>query len=98
MVTASKDSRIGIWDLEGGTLLRTIREGSDGVPSLAVSPDGKQVVSASEVGLKIWDLDKRKLLSSFHGEESITCLCTANPETIVAGSLNGAVHILRLQE
>ena len=43
MASASLDRSVNVWNVDGGTLLGTIRD-SDGVSSVAYMPDGKQVV------------------------------------------------------
>jgi WD40 repeat protein len=69
------------------------------VNAIAVTPDGKTVISGSDDNtIKIWDLATRKEIATFTGESPILC-CAIAPDgvTIVAGESSGRLHFLRLQ-
>ena len=69
------------------------------VNAVAITPDGQQVVSASEDNtLKVWELESGKEIASFTGESTLKC-CAVAPDgvTIVAGEASGRVHFLRLE-
>jgi WD40 repeat protein len=47
-----------VWDLDSGAELRTLQGHGGWVSAVAVTPDGRRAVSASEdQTLKVWDLD-----------------------------------------
>ena len=46
-VSASEDKTLKVWDLESGRELCTLTGHSDVVLGVAVTPDGRRVVSAS---------------------------------------------------
>ncbi len=49
-----------MWELESGRLVRSLEGHTGGVPAVALTPDGQQVVSGSEDRtLKVWDLAER---------------------------------------
>jgi WD40 repeat protein len=84
----------------GGRLLRTLTKHSDSVQAVAITPDGKQVVSASSDNtLKLWDLESGTEIASFNGDGTLHC-CAVAPDgvTIVAGEASGRVHFLRLEQ
>ncbi|MTJ51786.1 WD40 repeat domain-containing protein, partial [Anabaena sp. UHCC 0253] len=55
----------------GGNLLRTLTGHNDSVRAVAITPDGKKAVSASDDNtLKVWDLDTGKELSTLTGHNS----------------------------
>ncbi|WP_029634242.1 WD40 repeat domain-containing protein [[Scytonema hofmanni] UTEX B 1581] len=69
------------------------------VTAVAIAPNGKTAVSASNDNtLKLWDLEKGLEISTFIGDSSITC-CAVSPDglTIVAGEQLSRVHFLRLE-
>ncbi|MBR8834845.1 MAG: hypothetical protein DSM106950_12610 [Stigonema ocellatum SAG 48.90 = DSM 106950] len=83
----------------GGRLLRTLTGHSDWVRALALTPDGKQVISASsDSTLKVWDLADGKIITSFTSDSSVVC-CTVAPDgiTITAGDRLGQIHFLQLE-
>jgi WD40 repeat protein len=45
-----------VWDLEGARLVRSWRAHQHAFKGLAVSPDGKRLVSAGHLELKLWDM------------------------------------------
>ena len=59
---------IRLWDVAGGTQLKTLEGHTDGILCLAYSPDGKTLASASADGtLRLWDPDKGVELRSLAG-------------------------------
>ena len=83
----------------GGPLLKTLAGHTAGVYALAVSADGRRVISGSyDHTLKLWDINSGKLVATFFGEGAITSVQFAPQiKTIVAGDASGAVHFLRLE-
>ena len=70
-----------------------------GVYGVAVTPDGRQAISASgDHTLKVWDLASGHCLATFQAGEMLTT-CTVAPDgvTIVAGGASGRMHFLRLE-
>ncbi|MBW4498460.1 MAG: hypothetical protein KME57_02430 [Scytonema hyalinum WJT4-NPBG1] len=83
----------------GGRLLRTFKGHSDSVEAVAVTTDGKKVISGSyDNTLKLWSLETGEIIATFTGESSLRC-CAVAPDgvTIVAGEESGRVHFLRLE-
>ncbi|NMG58853.1 hypothetical protein E1H12_10030 [Geitlerinema sp. P-1104] len=72
---------------------------SNGVEAVAIAPDGKRAVSASEDNtLKLWDLATGKELATFTGEAGmLSCAVAADGVTVAAGDKAGVVHFLRLE-
>jgi WD40 repeat protein len=61
---------IRVWDIKSRSMLRTIKGHKGSVTSIAVMPNGTQIVSASsDRTIKIWDLDSGKLHRSFDGHK-----------------------------
>ena len=66
---------------------------------VAVTEDGKRAVSVSQDHtLKLWDLETKCLVATFYGDAEISCVSVIDNELFVAGSSNGAIHLLRLRE
>ncbi|WP_442945174.1 WD40 repeat domain-containing protein [Nostoc sp.] len=79
--------------------MRTFQGHSNWVSAVALTADGRQVISASlDNTLKLWNLETGKEIATFTGEAPFIC-CTVAPDrvTIVAGNSSGRVHFLRLE-
>jgi WD40 repeat protein len=56
-VSASYDNTLKVWDVATGECVATLEGHSGSVKSVAISPDGRRVVSGSGDGtLKLWGL------------------------------------------
>ncbi|MFM6347666.1 MAG: WD40 repeat domain-containing protein, partial [Dolichospermum sp.] len=73
---------------------------NDWVYTIAVTPDGKTIISGSlDNKIKIWDLKTREEIITFTGKSPIfTCAVASDGLTIVAGETSGTLRLLRLQE
>ncbi|NMG19293.1 WD40 repeat domain-containing protein [Brasilonema bromeliae] len=68
-------------------------------PAVAVTPDGKYVISGSEDNtLKVWNLETGEVIASFTADSALMC-CAVAPDgvTIAAGEVTGRIHFLRLE-
>lgn len=65
LITASHDSTIKIWDMATGDLLDTWRGHQGKIQSIALSPNGKILASASIDGVRLWNVDTGRLLRHF---------------------------------
>jgi hypothetical protein len=88
-----------VWDLESGETIRTLRGHTDLVTAVALTADGRRVVSGSrDHTLRVWDLKDRKELVTFTIDGVVTaCTVARCIRTIVAGDGFGRVHFLRLE-
>jgi len=61
------DRTIQLWNVATGENIRTLSDASEGLLSfVALSPNGKQVLSAGNVeALKLWDLESGRLIRTF---------------------------------
>lgn len=92
-------SNSGIWKQETRKELFSLTGHTSRVNAVAVIPDDKWVISASDDNtLKVWDLKSREVIASFSGDSALEC-CAVVPDgvTIVAGEASGRVHFLRLE-
>ena len=66
---------------------------------MAVTPDGRHVVSGSGGTLRVWDLKDGKEILKFTLDAIVTaCIAAQDDRIIVAGDGFGRVHFLRLVE
>ena len=85
VVTGSKDETIRVWDADGNAI-HIIKEHSSAVYSLAVSPDGKVLVSGgADNKLCIYDSDTYEMMASISCEKAVISLCFINNSIVLAG-------------
>ncbi|KAF5604349.1 vegetatible incompatibility het-e-1 [Fusarium pseudocircinatum] len=85
LVSGSSDTMVKIWGMESFSCLRTIL--ADGIAmSVAVSPDGKRLGSASERGIELWDVATGSRLPRLGSPWPTTIAFSANSEYLALGS------------
>lgn len=89
-------SPISIWNLKTGQLLQTVPNTWED-KSLAISPNGRTVVSGSDI-IKIWhiELGKIKLISTLPGHSPVAI--SPDGRTLVSGGNNKTIKIWNLQK
>ena len=69
------------------------------VRAVAVTPDGRHAVSASDDRtVKLWDLASSEILATLVGDHIISCVTTVSNRLFVIGDTGGIVHIVELVE
>ncbi len=66
-VSASSDNMLKVWNLESGECLCTLEGHTGSVTGVAVTPDGRRVVSSGDETLKVWDLESGNCLRTLEG-------------------------------
>lgn len=90
-----------IWNLHDLTVLRTFNERLCEVDSIAISPDGKTLVSCVGQTLQFWDLEAGTRLRTLETREDASCISdfviSPDGQTIVSVSRNGIINIWDLE-
>jgi len=74
-ISGGGDGLIKIWDISTGAEIKSFSAHSNGIASLAVSRDGKRVITAGDASTRIWDI--------VTGEEIATMVSFPNDEWII---------------
>jgi WD40 repeat protein len=97
-VSGGDDRKVLVWDVDAGVPLHSLEGHTSEVRAVAVSADGSRAVSCSTDGVvRVWDLAAGAVTASFTAEQGIVSMATTmDARTIVAGTVAGPVHELRL--
>ncbi len=98
-ISVSSDNTLKVWDMESGTVLKTLEGYTRWVTAVAALQDGKCAISATQDDtIKIWNIESGNVLVSFDGDSTpFCCAVSLDGKTIVAGEDSGRVHFLRLE-
>jgi WD40 repeat protein len=99
-VITLSSQRLTLRELKSGRELRSFGGHISDINTMAVTPNGRRAVSASDDRtIRIWDLENGILLSSFTFDDSVLCcrFARTSGDMVVAGDKTGAVHFLRLE-
>jgi RNA polymerase sigma factor (sigma-70 family) len=96
-----RNGSVRVWDVATGKVWRTLRDPSfsEGLPSLAVAPDGRTLAISGDGGLALWDEATGKRLRSLPGGRTLYQQAWAlrfSPDgKLLAGCVNlsGAVYL-----
>ncbi len=101
-LSASNDGTLKLWDLESGTVLRTM-EGHRALvySAVAVLPDGKRALSASYDGtLKLWNLESGTVLRTMEGHRALVYSAVAvlpDGKRALSASYDGTLKLWNLE-
>jgi WD40 repeat protein len=80
LVTCSADKTTRIWDVENGEQEGMPMEDDGWVQGLAVTRDGKRIVSGGLNGiLRVWDVETHELVEEWSGHENAICDIAMSP-------------------
>jgi WD40 repeat protein len=93
------DNAIRVWDIGNGSLMCKLEGHESDVDTLAITADGRTLVSGSgDQTLRVWDLERGTQEAVFHAESGIeVCAVSADGRTIAAGEDSGRVLFFRLE-
>ena len=99
LVSASgDDNTIKVWHLMTGELLRTLQGHTGDNNSVAISPDGKTLVSGSDNTINVWNLVTGELLRTLQGHSSSRLSIAISPDgqTLVSASWGNYIKVWHL--
>jgi WD40 repeat protein len=95
-MTCSFDGSLRVWDMKSGKQIGDKwRDGESPVRTMALSPDGKKVVSGSrDGGVRLWDIDTGKVISKWMGHtQEVKSVCwSRDGQRVLSGSYDGTVR------
>ncbi|KAG1885228.1 WD40-repeat-containing domain protein [Suillus subluteus] len=95
MMTCSADGSLRVWNLKSGKQIGdNWRDGKGAVCTIALSPDGKKVVSGSMDGVRLWNIDTGKVIMKWTGNtERVWTVCwSRDGRRVLSGSWDGTAR------
>lgn len=96
LISASEDGTVRLWNVTEEREIRRYRAGLDQVTSIALSPDGQQVVLGVTDGtLRLWEIDSGMLRRIFRGHVDVVLSVdfSSDGEQIASGSDDNTVRL-----
>lgn len=94
MFCNGNDRTLGVWDLEEGRIVATSQSPNDTIAFLALTPDGRHVVSTGWWSINYWDAQTGEYQRGLSTVENNACLAfSGDGRLIAAGSASGAVRV-----
>jgi len=80
VVSGGGDGTVRVWDIETGEQLHVLRSPARPVCAVAVSPDGRTIVSGGDRTAQIWDADTGALLHLLEGHTGLVVAVAITPD------------------
>jgi len=96
----SEHKALRLWDLESGQTIRTLEGHRNWVSAVAVTPDGRRAVSASDdQTLRLWDLESGQTLCTLEGHTGSVNAVAVTPDGrhLVSGSEDNTLRLWDLE-
>lgn len=91
LISGNRLGKLKIWNLEAGKQERVLESHTKGIKALAISVDGKTLVTSDGITAKVWNLETGKLQQSF--QVGMPVQISADAKVLVSGWLEGRVRI-----
>ena len=93
------DEIIKLWDITKSRYIKTLEGHTDRVYSLAVTPDGKNIVSGSRDNtIKIWDIQNGECIRTLKGHtDAVHSVITQDGKTIISRSRDNTIKTWDIQ-
>jgi len=90
-----KDSAVRVWDVESGREVRKLEGHKGRVLSVAVSPDGSQVMTGGDTSVILWDASNGKIIRRFSGHNGLLSRVSFLPDGkhVVSGSFDKTIRL-----
>ena len=91
--SGSQDKTIRLWDVETGTIRRTLPAQKDKVLCVAFSPDGKTLATSQDKIIHLWDIQTHTVRRTLEGHTGWVPSVAFSPDgrTLVSGSGDGTL-------
>jgi WD40 repeat protein len=94
-----KDSSVRVWDVETGREVRKLEGHKGRVLSVAVSPDGRSVLTGGDTRVILWDASDGKIIRRFDGHSSLLSRVSFLPDgkRVISSSYDKTIRLWDLQ-
>jgi hypothetical protein len=100
-LSGAKDDIIKLWDVSSGVNIKTFEEHAGDINAVAVSPDGRSVLSGGWRGsLKLWDVTTGEEIRTFkgHSDDVTSVVFSPDGHHALSGADHGLVILWRVAD
>lgn len=98
LLTGSEDKTLRLWDTATGKSLHVFKGHTELLYGSALSPDGKQVLSAGDKTVRLWDTSTGKEIRQMTGHQGFVVRVALGPEgRALSGGYDGTLRVWDLQ-
>ncbi|HEX8998362.1 MAG TPA: DUF4365 domain-containing protein, partial [Blastocatellia bacterium] len=97
--SGSYDNTVRVWELDSGRCLATLKGHTDHVCEVAVTPDGRRIVSGSDdETVRVWELDSGRCLATLEGHTNFVNGVAVTPDgrRIISSSSDETLRVWEL--
>jgi WD40 repeat protein/GTPase SAR1 family protein len=96
-LSGHRDGRLRLWNLKTGECLATLKDHSDIVKSIQITPDGRFAVSGSDdKTVKIWNLETGTCVGTLEGHQAEVLSVAVSPDGALIASTGFTDRTVRL--
>jgi WD40 repeat protein len=97
LISGHSDGMVRFWNVKSGTKVREFRAYSQIIITLALSPDGRTLATASnsnaENGVRLWETATGKRLVPFPGPQQRISFLVFSPDSKLVATASSGVHV-----
>ncbi len=92
--TGGSDSTVRIWDLQSGSMIRTLRHDTP-VLRVLFTPGGSSLLTVTAEAVQLWDktFSNPRRIAAKHSESFVTAALSADNSTLVTGTEAGSLEV-----